>query len=276
MDNSKDVLLHEYKIETKRVKKKIIYHFSDVHLTEYDAFSDEQEKDTAIKRKQQWDNIRRSFAETNGEPYIKESEKSTYEHFLNMLNVANDGDALVLTGDICDYISGANLRVANAALEQFLKPIVYVKGNHEQTSEALEGVCFSGINNPAQTLELDDVIIIGLDNSARDITAEQNEKLKALLKKDKPILIAMHYPLMTDGNQDLIKKAGEYFRLNHDNASAEVLEFEDIIKQNGEKIIAVLAGHLHFMNNSEITNGVTQYVSSQGALGNINRYEIGI
>ncbi len=280
MSNGKDVLIHGYRIEAQGVKKKIIYHFSDVHLTEYDAFSDEQEKDTAVKRKQQWESIRRSFAEINGEPYINESEKSTYEHFLNMLEAANDGDALVLTGDICDYISGANLRAVNSALEQFIKPIVYVKGNHEQTDEQTDGepvgICFSGINNPAQTFEFEDMIILGLDNSDRNITAEQNEKLKELLKKGKPILIAMHYPLMTEGNRDLIKKAGEYYQLNHDNASAEVLEFADMIKQNSDRIIAVLAGHLHFMNNSEITNGVTQYVSSQGALGNINRYEIGI
>lgn len=47
------------------------------------------------------------------------------------------------------------------------------------------------------------------------------------------------------------------------------------IKQNSEQIVAVLAGHLHFANNTEITEGVMQYVSTQGDLGNINRYEIG-
>ena len=42
MENS--VLLHEYKIPAKGIKKKTIYHFSDVHLTEYDVQSDENEK----------------------------------------------------------------------------------------------------------------------------------------------------------------------------------------------------------------------------------------
>ena len=114
-----------------------------------------------------------------------------------------------------------------------------------------------------------------MDNSTRDITAEQNKKLKDVLKKGKPILIAMHCPLMTDGNRELLERAGEYYQLNSKNASEEVFAFVDIIKQNSEQILAVLAGHLHFKNNSEITSGVTQYVSSQGALGHINRYEIG-
>ncbi|MBQ1231653.1 MAG: hypothetical protein IIX73_04750, partial [Clostridia bacterium] len=82
--------------------------------------------------------------------------------------------------------------------------------------------------------------------------------------------------IMTDGNRALLEECGEYFRLNHKDATPEVFEFIDIIKQNREQIVAVLAGHLHFRNNTEIAKGVTQYVSSQGALGNINRYEIGV
>ena len=152
---------------------------------------------------------------------------------------------------------------------------MYVKGNHEVTGEALDGICLSNITNPVQTFEFEDIIIVGMDNSTRDITAEQNKKLKDVLKKGKPILIAMHCPLMTDGNRELLERAGEYYQLNSKNASEEVFAFVDIIKQNSEQILAVLAGHLHFKNNSEITSGVTQYVSSQGALGHINRYEIG-
>ena len=68
----------------------------------------------------------------------------------------------------------------------------------------------------------------------------------------------------------------EYFRLNHRDADAETLGFIDLIQSHPEKILAVLAGHLHFTCNSEIAPGIPQYVSSQGILGNINRYEIGV
>jgi hypothetical protein len=36
-----------------------------------------------------------------------------------------------------------------------------------------------------------------------------------------------------------------------------------------------VAGHLHFLNTCELAPGFTQYVSSQGLLGNLNRYVIG-
>ena len=49
----------------------------------------------------------------------------------------------------------------------------------------------------------------------------------------------------------------------------------ELIKENSALVAAVLAGHLHFNNISHITEGVTQYVSSQGIAGNINEYTIG-
>jgi hypothetical protein len=78
------------------------------------------------------------------------------------------------------------------------------------------------------------------------------------------------------GNREILEPCGEYFRLNHRDADAETLDFIDLIQSHPEKILAVLAGHLHFTCNSEIAPGIPQYVSSQGILGNINRYEIGV
>ena len=70
-------------------------------------------------------------------------------------------------------------------------------------------------------------------------------------------------------------EAGPYFQLNHAEATAETLRFVELIRQNAGKVAAVFAGHLHFLNVSEIAPGVPQYVSTQGITGNMNRYEIG-
>ena len=274
MENS--VLLHEYKIPAKGIKKKTIYHFSDVHLTEYDALSSENEKAKAKGETLYWENMRCEFAEKYNEPYIKENETSTHTHLENILSAAEDGDALIITGDLCDYINGANLRTVQHKLSNFKKPFMYVLGNHENKDEIPDNLCYSKIKNPVEMLDLGDLLIIGFDNSARRITPQQNAELKKALNTGKPLLIAMHVPIMTEDNRELLLECGEYFRLNHKDATPEVFEFIDIIKQNKEQIVAVLAGHLHFRNNTEIAKGVTQYVSSQGALGNINRYEIGV
>ena len=80
---------------------------------------------------------------------------------------------------------------------------------------------------------------------------------------------------MTESNKELLLSSGDYFRLNHPEATAETLAFIELLKANAGQIAAVLAGHLHYHNESEIAPGLPQFVTSQGVLGNINRYEIG-
>jgi hypothetical protein len=88
------------------------------------------------------------------------------------------------------------------------------------------------------------------------------------------VVIAMHVPIQVEGNQ-AHARCDDYFRLNHAEAPQENLEFIDLIRKNAGKIVAVVAGHLHFLNTCELAPGLTQYVSSQGLLGNLNRYVIG-
>lgn len=269
------IIVHNYKINSKGIKKKVIYHFSDLHLTQYDSFSSESERKTAIKKTEFWKNGREHFANTYNEPFTAEQCKDGYTHLINLLAEAEKGDAVIMTGDICDYISTANLRAVNKCLNGFTVPFMYVCGNHEDPKQIPDGQIVSQLKKPVQILDLDDVIIFGIDNSLRNITAVQNEQLKKALLSEKPLIIAMHIPIMTEENKAQLEKCEEYYILNSKDATKETLEFIELIKQNSSKIIAVLAGHLHFMNNSEIAPSVTQYVSSQGLLGNINRYEIG-
>ena len=269
------ILIHNYKIKVKGIKKKILYHFSDLHLTEYDSFSDEREKLEAIHATHHWENLRLDFAKHHNEPHSKEQQQSTHNHLSDLLAEAEKGDALIMAGDICDYINGANVRTVNYALNQLTIPFIYVCGNHENIEKTPGVEMISNIKKPVQTLDLGDIVILGIDNSTHEITAEQNAQLKEALLLGKPLIIAMHIPILSEGNKDL-EDVEDYFHLNRKAATKEVFAFMDFIKEIADKIVAVLAGHLHFMNNSEIAPGVTQYVSSQGLLGNINRYEIGI
>ena len=268
--------VHHYRIPVEGIQKKVIYHFSDVHLAEYYSLSSEEEKCKAINVTRYWEALRYDFANNHNEAYTAMQQQSAYSHFLNLLAVAQDGDALVLAGDICDYINSANLRILDTELGKFPVPFLSVLGNHEKCEEIPKNHILSQSTAPTQILDLSEFVIFGIDNSLRQVTAEQNEQLKDVLLQGKPLIIAMHVPIMTEDNKEQLLECGEYFQLNHANAPEEVHDFIEIIQQNASRIIAVFAGHLHFANNTEITAGVTQYVSSQGVLGNINRYEIGI
>lgn len=271
------LVIHHYMLPVPGIRKKIIYQFSDTHLCLADDLSSEEESRYAAERSAKWLSIREGFARSHDQLYTEEQLLDAGTHYKNLLGHAvSDGDAVVMCGDVFECLSGANLRFYEEQMKNVTVPAMAVCGNHEPVDEIPDGYLFSSTKKPVQTIELDDMIIIGFENSRREVTKEQNECLLDLFKAGKPVIIAMHVPVMTEENAPLLKESGEYFQLNYDGASETTLEFIDILKQHSEQIIAVFAGHLHYPNVSEIAPGLTQYVSTQGILGNINRFEIGV
>jgi hypothetical protein len=55
------LLIHDYKLPIKSVKKKIIYQFSDVHLNLSDELSSEEEKQETESRVKNWHGVRERF-----------------------------------------------------------------------------------------------------------------------------------------------------------------------------------------------------------------------
>ncbi len=271
-----NVLVNEFTIAREDIKKKIIYHFSDVHLAEFDETSSESEKKRAIESQSAWETVRKDFANLHSESCEECQLTSAKEHLKNLISLSKDGDALVMTGDIVDFVSDANLKVIDSVLSGFDKPFISVCGNHEDAKGIPDGFIFSKTKESTQTLDLGDLIIFGIDNSRSSVTKEQNEKLLDVLTLNKPIIIAMHVPVMTDGNKEELIKYDEYFYLNNSRIDGETLKFIEILKNNAEQIIAVFSGHLHFSDESEIAPNLTQFVASQGILGNVNKYVIGV
>lgn len=272
----KSILIHDYKIPVPGIRKKVIWHFSDIHLSEYDALSTPEEVLRAKESAEGWEETRRYFAVKNGEPWEPEQRIPAAEHLKALLELAKTGDALLVAGDMSEYISPANMRHLDEAFGSFPIPWLAVCGNHDPADQIPEGHVYSRVKQEAQILELEDMVILGLDDSQRAVNAGQLETLKRLLRGEKPLLILMHVPFSTPENRAILEECGEYFRLDHPQATPEAEVFRELIRENAHKIVAVMAGHLHFGNVSELVPGVTQYVSSQGILGNINRYEIGV
>ena len=269
------LLVNNHIIKVSGVRKKIIYHFSDTHLSLQDELSEKVDALKAESLAKEWEESRIQFAISHNEPFGELQSKSPDEHFKNIMEEVKDADAVIAAGDLMEYVNGANLRFMEKELKKLQPPFVAVCGNHEDPDDIPDGFIMSRIKNSIQVLHLDDMTILAIDNSKREISALQLEKLSELLYEDKPILILMHVPIMTEENREILMECGAYFQLNYSGADEKNLQFIDLIKKNPEKIIVVCAGHLHFKNESEIVPGVMQYVSSQGIAGNINRYEIG-
>lgn len=275
MNIPEGILVHNFKIPIPGVRKKILWHFSDVHLALHDALSSPKEAERAEKATANWVDGRLWFSKRYGEPDADRQRISARAHFDTLLGLAEGADALILAGDICEYVSPANLRFLDSRLGDLRTPFLAVCGNHDRAADIPDGYLYSRAKAPVQLLDLGDLLLIGLDDSCRSITKDQTRQFLAALSQGKPAIVVLHIPIMTEGNRDLLLDCGDYFRLNHPEADEETLEFIDLLRQNSSRIAAVLAGHLHFRNESEIAPGLIQYVSSQGILGNVNRYEIG-
>lgn len=180
------VLVHDYTIPIKGIKKKIIYQFSDLHLNLSDEFSSETEKQTAAKNVDGWHRGRLEFARAFNEPCGEDQLAECQEHLEALLKKAQeDGDALILAGDIFDYINGAHARLFERKFSDISIPYVAVCGNHEPTDQIPDDGYMAAMKQPVQILDLGDLVIIAIDNSKRIISAEQISAVKAHLAHEK-------------------------------------------------------------------------------------------
>ena len=269
------ILINDYEIKVKGVKRKVIYHVSDVHLTLFDKESTPEEITLAKKQSEGWQGTRHDFAQRFSELCPENESFSSLEHFNCILEKVNeDGDMLVLTGDIFDYISPAHVRFFEKTFKDLKIPYIFAPGNHEVAQEIPDGSYMAKIKAPYQSLCQDDVTFIAIDDSKKEIDDTIIEGIKRELSLGKPIVIAMHTPFIFEGTREF-SLCGEYFRLNYTGAPEKINEFLELLRENDDKIIAVLAGHIHCKSESRITENLTQYTASQGILCNVNRYVIG-
>ena len=99
-----NVILHEYRIPVPGMRRRIIYQFSDVHLSFADQLSTPAERAAAAERTQFWIGGRVSFAKQHQEPHDESAPIAVTAYFEDMMQAAaKDGDALVIAGDLFDH-----------------------------------------------------------------------------------------------------------------------------------------------------------------------------
>jgi len=264
--------LHEFTIPFPGVKRKILYHFSDLHLAVADPAADTTEQEEAGKAIQSFDECRRWFADHCKEPF--DDTLTAAHYFEAIVAQCADGDAVLCAGDLVEYPNAATMRYIEEKTAAL--PFMTVCGNHDTAAKFPDGYTLSAAKAEVQAMDLGDLLVLGFDDSERTITPAQLTALKEALAGDKPLIILLHIPFAVAENEALLRGCGEYFRLNYDGCPPENVEFIELIQNHPHRIAAVLAGHLHFNHTCPVTAGLTQYVSSQGMTGHLNRYVIGI
>ena len=218
--------------------------------------------------------------------FLKEAGGVPQEQRLKeALELAEDCDALVFTGDIADSPSRANLELLESMLEG--RKYLYTFGNHDYyTYDSDSGnaddrerflddfLRFLPCDPTMDAMEIGGVDLVTLDDSLAQFSWLQLGFLKAEIEKGLPILLFLHLPLYSP---TFVPQAYEWWdssmcvgtpaevlaahgetdpKMPADEATQAMLELirtEPLIK-------AVFASHLHFADEAEVL-GKQQFVN---------------
>ena len=224
--------------------------------------------------------------------FLKETGGVTQEQRLKeALDLSAEYDALVLTGDIADSPSRANLELLASMLEG--RRYLYTFGNHDYyTYDSDSGnaddrerflddfLRFLPCDPTMDSLQVGGVNLVALDDSLAQFSALQLEFLKAEAAKGLPILLFLHLPVYSP---TFVPQAYEWWDSSmcvgtpanvlaaHGEtdpkmrAEAETLLMLDYIREE-PLIKAIFASHLHFSDEANVL-GKPQFVNKPCYLG---------
>ncbi|MCR5206980.1 MAG: metallophosphoesterase [Eubacterium sp.] len=208
-------------------------------------------------------------------------------------------DLLVHTGDLTDFVSYANTDFARELLKN--EKIFYIAGNHEYSQyvgEAWEDLAYrmnsymeiermGGFGVPMffNSRTVGGVNIVGIDNGYHLFAEWQLLRLKKEVEKGLPIILAFHAPLFEQSlfdyhfeilpdepctylsgvDEENLLRYSE-FRAVQQRPDEPTLRTIEYIKKE-PLIKAILTGHLHFSYESEVADGLPQFVTGGGYKG---------
>ena len=224
----------------------------------------------------------KAFAEMQAKRWSL-GELTSNESFEEMLKYVRHvrPDALLIAGDAVDYFSDANAALMKdrlTALKNDGINTLYAYGNHEGASysEVIPDYRayyylyndIMGGDPSFQIMDLGDLILVSVEDSTRDITESQLERMKKLCgearERDISIILLMHAPIFCEDIAPRILKIwGPSFMIGSlPDDSPVVHEFCNLIKAEDSPVAAVFAGHIHFSQKGFVSPGRMQYVSA--------------
>lgn len=253
------------------------FQISDAHMSNLDEQSSQLDQDEYRRSHSQWDTLKIEMARDAKEFYDSryDIEANVLFELLTEHAISFGADALILSGDIMDRVSESNIRYMKKFKSEYPLPVIYCPGNHayideygnhnKKMYERFEGL----ISNPDfDIFDYNEFEIVTVDNGTKQITNEQIEKLKKELEKNKKIILVLHAPLnLGKFGEEARKYFNSYFLMPGNGDCEQSYEFARIVEENSDKLICVLAGHIHRTMEYPISDGVMQYTTSSALIG---------
>lgn len=249
----------------------ILIQFNDVHAVSYNAELDDSEAiGKAISQERLWMHQRLDFAKKFKETYDSDNILSSAECLNRLIDYSNNNhpDLVILTGDIIDYYSHTNYNLLKESVKKIGAPYLFSCGNHESPAALFRDVCEG--NCDFRYVDLNDFLVVSLNNSTRKINQLQLEALQKLHLFKKPMILAMHIPIMTEYNLTEFSKLDPYYSMKYNDCDEITSNFIHLVSSS-DQVKAVLCGHTHGAIASLIAPNKTQYCCSSGLIGHVNK-----
>ncbi len=226
-----------------------LYQISDSHLVYTD---NDKEKN--------WFNGKKFFSEKYNEPYTSYFDNhSSVEIFNGIIDYVNkkDNDLVILSGDIIDYVDENNIKILNDSINKIKTKTLFVCGNHDY---------IEGYVDDYQSIDFEEFTIVGVNNYNKTFNKHQIDKLKEDLKKDKPIIVVCHIPIITKRSKKELNINEDYFFIDYDSTDKDTKEFIDLLVNNKE-IKGVLCGHCHGGLVIPLNEELNEYILTSSLIG---------
>ena len=252
------------------------FQISDMHMSYVFKNSSKEEIQEQIRTSNQWKSLKKEFAKAANEFCDERYDIDSHIIFEKLANYTLEinADALILSGDIFDRVTDSNIKYMQGFLKDFRVPVIFCPGNH--CSMDINGEyknmyhkISKVIPNPEySSYEFEDFNILTFDNGTKKITDNQLKFLEEKLKENKKILMVLHAPLnLGEFGKEYVNKMSPYFFQGVAGDTENAFKFNELVKENDDRIIAVLAGHIHSFAEGKLTNNLMQYVCSSALIG---------
>ena len=248
-----------------------LLHISDIHLAEWDVDCTPEEIAYGKEATASWEKGRFNFARAFGDSVDEVHVIPLHGYLQKWIELANEikPDVILCTGDLMERITSPNLRCLKEMLPRFEAPFLWVRGNHDGGEES-EYIPFMGEHPAWQVFRLGKLKLILLDNSKKEITADQLAHLREEAEDGCLPVLAAHIPIRTEENDAVMAKVGEYFTIAKDGAVPDTRAFLEYITAPECPISLFLCGHVHGCMISQYAEGKTQLTATSTMLGGGN------
>ena len=261
-------------VPVKGLKKDFkILHFTDLHA----CALDEAEKAAMEPVRQDYIPPRQGLF-GGGRPYPSEAALPALMAYGEEIAA----DLILMTGDIIDFPSEANLTLLKSCVDSCKVPVLYITGNHDWSfaddyhTENAEATyltrvdAIAGCVDHAAVYECDTLVACAVDSGLDRIRPETLEAYLAAARRaretGKALILALHVPVHAETlvedtvrvwRQELTIGEGAFGK----DDPATMAFYNAVAVESALAPDVVIAGHVHFNHEDVFPNGVPQLIT---------------